>query len=223
MNKTYRISLWSITGLVLLIGGLSLFAFYSWSRVGQINQASTDIERNWLPSTQLLGRMEVNALTYRVAAMQHVLSLRDEQMQSYEQEMAAALAALEQAQQDYEPLIVTDEERDLYESFTTAWASHLEESQGALALSNDNQNQEAVRVLRQRPQQLYDEASEHLENLILLNVETAASISRAGDDLLRGFQLALVTLVILGGAFLVLVLFDLFAKPDRTSSTSHLP
>jgi len=223
MNKTYRISLWSIIGLVLLIASLSLFAYYSWSRVGQINQASTQIERNWLPSTQLLGRMEVNALAYRVAAMQHVLSLQDEEMQSYEQEMDAALAALEQAKGDYEPLIVSGEERDLYGSFNSAWTSHLEESQAALELSRENQNQEAITVLRQRPQQLFDEASEHLEDLITLNVETARSISREGDSLLGEFQLALIILLVLGGAFLILVLFDLLSGSNRKPGTGRLP
>ena len=98
MKKTYRISMWSVVVLALLVGGLSLFALYSWSRVAQINEASTEIERNWLPSTQLLGQMEADMLSYRVAAMQHVLSLRDEDMRRYEEEMASALASLNEAQ-----------------------------------------------------------------------------------------------------------------------------
>ena len=220
MNKTYRISLWSIVVLALLVGGLALFALYSWSRVAQINAASTQIERNWLPSTRLLGQMEVDALAYRVAAMQHVLSLRDEDMRRYEEEMAAALASLDEARGRYEPLIVSEEERDLYSAFGSTWARHLEESQAALALSRENQNQEAVAVLRQEPQALFDEADAHLEDLIVLNVETAAAISRQGDDILGEFQLALVMLLILGGVLLLLVLADLFGKrPD----TGQLP
>ena len=196
MKKTYRISLWSIVVLALLVGGLALFALYSWSRVAQINAASTQIERNWLPSTRLLGQMEVDALAYRVAAMQHVLSLQDEDMRRYEEEMSAALASLDEARGRYEPLIVSEEERDLYNAFESTWARHLEESQAALALSRENQNQEAVAVLRQEPQALFDEADAHLEDLIVLNVETAAAISRQGDDILGEFQLALVMLLI---------------------------
>ena len=220
MKKTYRISLWSVIGLALLVGGLALFALYSWSRVAQINQASTAIERNWLPSTRLLGQMEVDALAYRVAAMQHVLSLQDEDMRRYEEEMAAALASLDEARGRYEPLIVSEEERELYESFGSAWSRHLEESQEALALSRENQNQEAVAVLRQEPQALFEEADAHLEDLIVLNVETANSISRQGDDILGEFQLALVMLLILGGALLLLFFADLFGKK---SDAGHLP
>ena len=220
MKRTYRISLWSVVGLTTLIGGLSLFALYSWSRVAQINQASTAIERNWLPSTRLLGQMEVDALSYRVAAMQHVLSLQDEDMQRYEEEMAAALASLDEARGSYEPLIVTEEERDLYSAFGSAWARHLEESGAALALSRENQNQEAVTVLRQEPQALFDEADGYLEDLIVLNVETATSISQAGDEILGQFQLALVMLLILGGALLLLFFADLFGK---RSGEGHLP
>ncbi len=220
MKKTYRISLWSVVGLALLIGGLSFFAFYAWSRVGQINQASTEIERNWLPSTQLLGQMEVETLAYRVAAMQHVLSLQDEDMRSYEVEMDAALASLSQARERYEPLIVSEEERGLYESFENAWALHLEASQEALALSRENQNQEAVALLRQRPQRLFDEANGLLSDLVVLNVDTATSISQEGDEILGQFQLALIMLLILGGALLLLILTDLFGKK---SNVGHLP
>ena len=220
MKKTYRISLWSVIGLAVLIGGLSLFALYSWSRVAQINQASTAIERNWLPSTRLLGQMEVDALSYRVAAMQHVLSSQDEDMRRYEEEMAAALASLDEARGSYEPLIVTEEEQDLYDAFRSTWARHLEESQVALALSRENQNQEAIGVLRQEPQALFDEADGYLEDLVVLNVETANSLSQAGDEILGQFQLALVMLLILGGALLLLFLTDLFGKkPDA----GHLP
>ena len=222
MKKTYSISNRSVIALGLLITGLSVFAFYSWSRVGQINEASTQIELNWLPSTQLLGRMEVNTLAYRVAAMQHVLSLENKDMQRYEEEMASALGSLEQAQQRYEPLIVSEEEKDLYESFSNSWTRYLAESQSALALSRENQNQEAITVLRQGPQQLFDEVSSQLEALITLNVETATTISREGDDILGEFQLALIVLLILGGAFLILTVVDLSGKADR-SGTSHLP
>ena len=222
MKKTYHISLWSVLVLALLIGGLAIFALYSWSRVAQINQASTEIERNWLPSTQLLGQMEVDSLAYRVAVMQHVLSLRDEDMRSYEEQMNSALASLNGAQGRYEPLIVSEEERNLYRAFENAWTGHLEASQAALALSSENQNQEAVTVLRQRSQPLFDEASRHLEDLIALNVETATALSQEGDDILGEFQLALVILLILGGVLLLFVFTDLFGSA-READKSHLP
>ena len=223
MKKTYNISLRSVVVLALLVGGLTLFALYAWSRVSQINSASTQIERNWLPSTQLLGRMEADLLAYRVAAMQHVLSLQEEDMRRYEEEMASALASLDEAQRSYEPLIVSEEERNLYGAFENAWTGHLEESQAALSLSRENQNREAIGVLRQRSQPLFDEASGHLADLIALNVETATSISREGDDILGEFQLALIMALILGGVLLLLVFADLFGKKEQKSGTSHLP
>ena len=222
MKKTYRISMWSVVVLALLVGGLSLFALYSWSRVAQINEASTEIERNWLPSTQLLGQMEADMLSYRVAAMQHVLSLRDEDMRRYEEEMASALASLNEAQRRYEPLIVSEEERNLYGAFGSAWASHLEESRAALELSRENRNEEAITVLRQRSQPLFDEARGQLGDLTTLNVETATSISREGDDILGEFQLALVIALVLGGVLLLLVFADLFSDA-RKSGAGRLP
>ena len=223
MKKTYHISLGSVIMLALLVGGLALFALYSWSRAAQINEASTAIERNWLPSTQLLGQMEVDALAYRVAAMQHVLSLQEEDMRSYEAKMDSALASLNQAQRRYEPLIISEEEQALYEAFESTWARHLEASRAALALSSENQNREAVAVLRQRSQPLFDEASRDLEDLIALNVETAISISRQGDDMLGEFQLTLIVALILFGALLLLIFADLFGKTSQRPRADHLP
>ena len=96
----------------------------------------------------------------------------------------------------------------MYGAFGSAWASHLEESQAALELSRENRNEEAITVLRQRSQPLFDEANGRLEDLITLNVETATSISREGDSILGEFQLALVIALVLGGVLLLLVFAD---------------
>ena len=223
MQQGYRISTWSIVVFVVLVGGLALFALYSSSRVERVNKASTEIERNWLPSTRLLGQMEADALAYRVAAMQHVLSLEEPDMRRYEAEMDSALAAMNRARQRYEPLIVSAEEQTLYDAFAGAWERHLEASREALALSSENQNQEAVALLRQEPQSLFDEASADLEALIQLNVETAASLSRQGDSILSEFQLTLVIALILGGALLLLIGLDVFGKNFRKRDAGRLP
>lgn len=218
MKKSYHIGIWSVVVFLLLVGGLFTFALYSSSRVEQVNEASTEIEQNWLPSTRLLGRMEADALAHRVAAMQHVLSLEVPEMRRYEADMDSALASMTRSRQRYEPLIVSAEEQQLYTAFAAAWERYLAESQASLALSRENQNQEAIALLRQDSQSLFDEANSDLEALILLNVETANALSRQGDSILGEFQLALVVFSILGGALFLLICMDVIGKNFRKRS-----
>ena len=223
MQQSYRISTWAIVVFVVLVSGLALFALYAWSRVERVNEASKAIEENWLPSTRLLGRMEADALAYRVAAMQHVLSLEEAEMRRYEAEMDSALASMNGSRRRYEPLVASTEEQALYDAFVATWERHLAASQAALDLSRENENREAIARLRQDSQALFDQAYADLEALIGLNVETATALSRQGDDILSDFQLTLVMALLLGGALLLLILADVFGGDLRRRAGRRLP
>ena len=215
MKKSLNLSLWSVVVLLVLAGGILLFALYSTGRVGEANEASVQIEANWLPSTRLLGLLEADVLAYRVAEMQHVLSLEEEEMRRYETEMDSALASIAGRRGDYEPLIASEEERHLYETFLASWGRYLEESRRALDLSRQNQNREATALLRRESLSLFNQANDNLEALFLLNVETASVLSRQGDRALGGFRLALVVFLVLGGALFLLICVDLIGKNVR--------
>jgi methyl-accepting chemotaxis protein len=161
--------------LTVCLGAFSLF------ELGRVNQTSTDMEVNWMPSVRAVSDMNTNIANLRGAALQHILSTNVTDMDRYEADMARLLAAFEKNRKEYEPLISSPEEARLYQSFSRNWEDYMVEHKKVLALSRANQNDEARSIIRGTSQKQYDEAAGDLQKLVNLNVEGGRQASRLGN------------------------------------------
>jgi methyl-accepting chemotaxis protein len=131
---------------------LGLFSF---NKLADVNLTSTDMETNWMPSLKYVSDMNTNTSDFRVAELQHVLSLSDQEMSKYEKEIDKQNANLEANEKGYLPLISSDEERRSFDEFKTAWNSYLEIDKKIIDLSRQNKNEEAKSLLRGKSQELF--------------------------------------------------------------------
>ncbi len=81
------------------------------SSMSVVNDQSTIISVNWLPSVQGLGNINTQTSDFRVAQMQHVGTTEDAIMKDAEKALATLQAALNRDFVAYEKLISSDEER----------------------------------------------------------------------------------------------------------------
>jgi methyl-accepting chemotaxis protein len=167
------------------------------------------MEMNWLPSVRLTSDMNTNTSDFRIAELQHVLSVTPEEMAYWEKSMNEVLATLAKNQAQYEPLISSDEERRLYEAFKYAWTAYMAEHEKVLALSKQNKNDEAKTLLRGESQKKFDEANTKLLELSTLNVKGAEDASHRGDEMYASSRIFIwamaaiaVVLVVFLAAFL---------------------
>ena len=81
--------------LLLLLCGQGLFSLY---QMNSINDASTEISKNWLPSCNAANSLNTLTSDYRLYEVMHVYSTTPEDMDNYEKLMAETLEKIKKGQ-----------------------------------------------------------------------------------------------------------------------------
>ncbi len=207
--------LFSFGTVLLLTTFLGLFSIFQLAR---INQTSTDMETNWMPSIRAVSDMNTNTSDFRVNELQHILSVDEKEMAHYEKEMGNVTTDFEKNLAEYRGLISSPEEKRLFESFTRSWDQYLSEHKKILSLSRANKNNEAKALIRGDSQKYFDETSKTLVKLVDLNVDGGKAASKHGDELYATSRLAVIGVLIatLGlGALLAFFLTRSITGPTR--------
>jgi methyl-accepting chemotaxis protein len=169
-----------------------------------VNDKSTEISQNWLPSVRLTGDMNTNASDFRIAQLQHVLADNEAAMVGFEKEIDSLKEAFERKRSAYVKLISSDEERKLYDAFDSEWKRYLAFEPELLELSRAQKAAEAQALINGEARKAFDAASASLLKLMELNHAGADQASKDGDALYaEGTAVALGALalmVLLGGA-----------------------
>jgi methyl-accepting chemotaxis protein len=185
-----------------LMGALNIRQMYA------INSSTIDITTNWLPSIRVLGELRAATITYRAIVRSHLLASDEATRQVQEDLLAKWINNTDKARKAYEPLIITAEERALYDEFSAYWAEYLAGVKEVLALSRKNEDKEA-KLLHAKASLAGVHADETLQKDVLLNKGADAAGSQAEqsfDDAIKMVLASLLLAIILGiGAAILLV------------------
>ena len=202
-----------IVGFSTVLALTVILGVFSIIQLERVNQTSTEMEVNWLPSTRIAGDINTATSDFRIKELQHILSTDEKDMARYEKMMADIGAHLEKSMHDYAKLVSSPEERQTYDKFKAKWAQYMVEHQKVIELSRANKNEEARTLIRGKSQQAFDESSADLDKLIQINTEGGAAASKRGDELYASARLwvliLLVGAVALGSAFALLIAHNL--------------
>ncbi len=176
--------------ILACLTGLALFAV-------AIHNKSHEINSNWLPS--VLHVSTINTLTsdFRINELEHILSVSDDQMRSYERRMEAITRRINEEMKAYEPLITTANEKRLYTEFVAKWNEYQAQHRLMIPLSKDNRNEDAKILIRARSESLFNEFSSALTALAVENRMHAQHETDAGQRLLYLTGLNLLLLIAL--------------------------
>jgi methyl-accepting chemotaxis protein len=201
--------------VVVVLLALQIFiGVFSIAQLARVNATSTDIEVNWLPSVRSLAQIEVATADYRRFELQHILSTTDADFDQYEHDLAAADDALNKLQADYEKLISSEEEHQIYRELHTAWAQYQADTKRVIALDRKHQNTEARDFSRGEGQAKYNAAIGLLRKDIELNQKGANDASHLGDQIYASSRILIWVSVALC-AFLGVVLALIVARMIR--------
>jgi methyl-accepting chemotaxis protein len=202
----------SFAALLIVVAVLGIFSVYELSAV---NNTSTEMAENWMPSIDTIGRMNTLAGDIRISETMHVLQTTPEGMADQERLLDTALSAFAALQAKYEPLISSDEERAIYRDFLNYWDRFEESRKQVLALSRQNQNVEARDLLNGNSRDLYEKAGDRLQALVDLNDRGGQAASDRGNSL-YSFSRNLVLAVIAGALGLTFALAHLLVRSVAT-------
>ena len=119
---------------LLLIGmtGMGILAIY---KMGYINSKTTEIQRSWLPSVRALGEMRTGAVNYRSILRGHLLTENTDAKVAAEQRLQAQDDITTKTRQTYEKLIMSAEERSIYNDWAREWGAYMKFAQDVMAQS----------------------------------------------------------------------------------------
>ncbi|MGE5516472.1 MAG: methyl-accepting chemotaxis protein [Bacteroidota bacterium] len=186
----------------LLVLTLALAGF-GLSGVHTVNAAGDNIVKNWLPSIQKAGEINLMMSDHRRISFAHVMSTEAAEMDTYDKELAATRAQLEKALQDYEPLIVLDEERRLLNTIKADAVIYLAEADKGLAFSRRNENDSARGVLMGEARRAFYTAKSNAVKLVELN---ATEADRLAGEANATYRTTLVVVSLTAAAVVVLTL-----------------
>ncbi len=175
-----RLSLASRLTLSFVIVGLLVTSLgvFSIVQLTQANQISAEIATSRLPAVLYLGRIDSAIANFRVAQFAHNLTGDQADMTGFEAAMAQSSLVVADATAQYEPLVHSGYQRELFESFKTKWARYLAQNEQVfLPLSRLDVDASAGAYLAGAGQQLDESLENDLHQLSQLTVTEAQQAS----------------------------------------------
>ena len=224
-------------GLILLfIVGLGIMSL---QRMSVVNEQSTILAENWMPSIKVVEEINTNTSDLRLYEFEHVLTQTPQDMEKVENEMDILLNTMNKNRATYEKLISSDEEKALYEDFSKKFDKYMDMHKKLIPVSKQNKTEEAQKMLREG-EVLFNDFSAELIKIVELNVEGGNKASLQGDEIYAQAKIVMISVIVisilLGIAVAFLIarsigsslnqlqngLFSFFAYLNRESSNVEL-
>lgn len=107
--------------IVLLVGGLSIL------KMQRMNENTTQVEQNWLPSILALNDMSREFLRSRAMTLRLFANRDEQEIRSAEQGLEQIKGQLEAAQEHYRKLISSQAEQAAFDRYFSAESSYMRE------------------------------------------------------------------------------------------------
>lgn len=194
------ISFISIATIILIFGIVMI------QIVRIVNDQSTIIASNNLPSVYFTSNMSTIISDYRSAEYAHIIAATADEMSSNERQMDKLLEELDKMKNSYEPLLSSDDERENYQTFNDEWQQYLDINKNVLIISRMLKTDSAMALVRGSSQDNFDQSRSVLSKLVSLNRKQAQQASDTGDSLYDTSRIAIITILVV-----VLVISIVFA------------
>jgi methyl-accepting chemotaxis protein len=192
------------TVLVLMIGS----GLLSLRELREINRATVDMATTRMPAIQALASTRFHTVSLRRRELNLLLSDR-KHIQSWEEQLRNLNGDLAQDYKSYEPLIGSDEERRLYESYRASMVQVEKVQQRILQLVETGKRGQGVALSQGEGRIALDEALAKLGEDIQLNVTAGRDAAKTAAAAYRASWLWTICLlagaVVFGLAVMILI------------------
>jgi len=176
----------------LVSGGVLIAAvIFCILQIMSVGRGAEDLSKNWLPSVQVGGEISQLRLRYRVRSLEYMLPGSAEDKAKIEASLRDLDGQLGKALKAYEPLIVSDEERNVHQELLKAVAGYRAVVEEGVALTKGGQEEEAQALRKSR---WVGEA-----NRVRDQTDALLKINRVGADRAAADAMADVSRAVTGG------------------------
>jgi methyl-accepting chemotaxis protein len=163
--------------LEVLMIGLGIFSLVQLSKV---NNTTVQIIGDQLPSVRVLGNLKYDTAALRRSELSYLLAF--EHKEKWDSAMKQALDDILQHQKQYEPLISSEEERNLDQEFRQAWGKYLAVHAKVMKLTHDNEYQANI-LAQSEGNSAFEAAAQALQAEVDVNDKAAADFTQGAAQL----------------------------------------
>jgi methyl-accepting chemotaxis protein len=178
-NIKLSVLLFSSYGLIVL--GLIMIVVLSFTRMNNINNQSTVISEDWLPSVRLVERINTQTADLRNAEAVHIISHMQEEQAKAEKEIEDLKSKIAKSIDSYRAMSSSQEETSLLKQFEQEYKNYLGIQNQLLNLSRQNEDEAARSLFMSQSLMKYNQYSDVLLKLSEVNTEGANLASKNGD------------------------------------------
>jgi len=215
-----NIKIGKLLGLGFSVPALAIVAVVvlSLSQMNTINNQSTVISENWLPSVRLVEQINTQTADLRNAEAVHIISTDSKQLSKSNIEIQKLKKKVETTINYYSKLVSSNEESLLLSGFNKEYNQYLKIQEKLLNLSNKNLNDEAKKLFLNESYTAYQVYSTTLNKISDLNEKGAENASVLGDEIYhRAVNILLLTVVLL---IIGIVIIALMISKNMVSSVT---
>ncbi len=214
--KNIKISTLLLGGFAIPVIALLALLWISISQMDTINHQSTIISTNWLPSVQVIERINTQTADLRNEEAVHIISTDADQIRRAEQVIQSIKAKVDDSISLYKSLVSSNEEQVLLNQFEQKYAEYLNIQNKLLSLSEQNKNIEAKDLFLGNSRDAYNQYSDILLKLSQINETGADEASKLGDVIYDDSITLMISLVVV--VIIVVVLSGLYISRTLISS-----
>jgi methyl-accepting chemotaxis protein len=201
-----------LLGLSVALGGYAIL------QLGAVRQASSEITHKWMEGVRITSQMNTDASNFRIAEVKHILATEADDKTRFATELKATAFALQANADQYQALIVSTDERKIFDDFRRERQRYLDEHQRLLRMSTAGETEDARALLTYNSQKKYEGASQALRRLVDFNIaggKAAGALAQATQETARRSIVMALLLSLALGASLSLVIARSIGKPLR--------
>ena len=180
--KNLKISTRILGTFAILVALLLVVVAMALMQLRSMRESTQTITGNALPSVEVINVLNADLVRARLLELRHVNNDEPAYMADVEKQFEQLQQRLGEEKKVYEPLIVADEEKQLYKQFLQERARYVELNKQLFEVSHNGDKAQAKLLLGGESLKLYNESSATLQKLIKFNSDVAHAEARASES-----------------------------------------
>lgn len=182
MTISIRSLLIGLFGIIIVVAGCQGLA--SLIQIKSIVANADDTATNWLPSVDLVNKINTISSDYRLKEYNVATIDKDPiALEKANAELNRQIKLLAESRKAYEPLISSPEERAAYQEFADLWAKYEDISLQVREAANRQDSASSVRLLKSvEARKFYDTSGDALDRVVAINRKGADVSAKTGSD-----------------------------------------
>ncbi|KAF1047859.1 MAG: Methyl-accepting chemotaxis protein I [Herbaspirillum frisingense] len=209
--KIARKLILSFAAVIILTVILGVFAI---RQLKEVNQASTDIATNWLPTIKAAEAIQASLPRMRISELQMLTAAAPTDREDALKAIKSRLDILAKQRRAYEDQISEPEEKAIYEKFTKNFNTYLDIDKKLTQLSGDGQHEEARALFKGDSNKMFRSMLENMDEIVKVNDAGSARSDQAAEDMYQAARLWISVLL----AAIVVIAFGLAIAVARIVS-----